>query len=214
MRSLIPIPGDPWPHDMVITIEDRPDALLELLWLREAYELRPDADDLPPLLQVPPRGDMTNVPSAAEREEWTAAWPSLWAATLAHAGKDSDPALHERLRRSPNGSPERLHLLQEIVGPNWRDRFGADALDRDSYREWNDATFQATLAARPAGLEGHALRRDLDAVISAWRAGMTKIIAIPCRGEHAQRIGANALLITEQMMTSSDAFRRALSIIA
>lgn len=196
---------------MGITIEDRSDALLELLWIRAAYDLRPDGDDLPPALKVPARDDLADVPSMAERTEWTTAWPSLWAATLAHAGKDFDRALHERLSQTPNGSPERLHLLQEIVGPSWRDRFGSAALDHDSYREWNDTTFQAKLAARPAGLEGDVLRRDLDAVIAAWRTGLTKIVTVPCRGEYVQRVGDNALLITEQMMTSSDAFRRALS---
>lgn len=37
MRSVHQIPGNPWPHDMTITVEDRPAPLLELLWLREAY---------------------------------------------------------------------------------------------------------------------------------------------------------------------------------
>ncbi|MFC8680196.1 hypothetical protein ACFT30_01655 [Microbacterium ureisolvens] len=210
MRSTNPIPDDLWPHDMSITIEERSHALLKLLWIREAYDLRPDGDDLPPSLDVSPRDDLAGVPSAAERAEWTAAWPSLWASTLAHAGKDFDRALHERLSQTSNGSPERLHLLQEIVGPSWRDRFGPGALDHNSYREWND-TVQAKFAARPAGVEGEALRRDLDAVIGAWRTGMTRIVTIPCLGEYTRRVGDNALLITEQMMASSDAFRRALS---
>ena len=50
MRSNAPIPGNPWPHDMIITVEDRPNVLLELLWIREAFALQPHGEDLPPLL--------------------------------------------------------------------------------------------------------------------------------------------------------------------
>ncbi|MGU3643424.1 hypothetical protein ACLBXX_00530 [Microbacterium sp. C23T] len=195
---------------MSITIEDRADPLLELLWIREAYGLPVEGDDLPPVLMSPPTEQFTP-PSAGDGEAWASAWPSLWTSTVEHAGKEFDPALHERLSHTANGSRERLELLQEIVGPTWRDRLGPDALDRESYREWNDATFRAKLASRPAGIEGNALRRDLDAVVAAWRAGMTKIITIPCRGEYNRRVGDNALLITEETMTTSESFRRALA---
>ena len=50
MRSSVPIPGNPWPHDMLITVEDNPHALVDLLWIREAWNLQPAANDLPPLL--------------------------------------------------------------------------------------------------------------------------------------------------------------------
>jgi hypothetical protein len=30
------LPGNPWPLDMVLTIENSPHALYELLWIREA----------------------------------------------------------------------------------------------------------------------------------------------------------------------------------
>lgn len=36
MKSMFPMPGNPWPHEMLFTIEDDSAALLELLWLREA----------------------------------------------------------------------------------------------------------------------------------------------------------------------------------
>jgi hypothetical protein len=198
---------------MSITIEDRANPLLELLWIREAYHLRPDGDDLPPLLLNPPTQRLTP-PSSIDGQSWTSAWPSLWAATVAHAGTELDPSLHERLSHTANGSRERLDLLQRIVGTNWRDHFGPAALDRDSYQEWNHAAFQAKLASRPAGLGGNALRRDLDAVVTAWRAGMNTIITIPCRDEYTRRVGDNALLITEQTITTSDSFRRALAAFA
>ena len=210
MRSVEPIPNDPWPHDMGITIEDRPETLLELLWIREAYDLKTEGDDLPPALAVPPGDAGLDAPSAEARAEWTSGWPALWVAVVKHTGKEFDPALHERLRQTANGSTERLNLLQELVGPSWRDRFGPEALDQSSYREWSHATLQAKLASRHDNLEGNALRRDLDAVVAVWRAGMTKIITIPCNGDYTRQVGDNALLMTEQTITSSVSFRRAL----
>jgi hypothetical protein len=211
MRSTNPIPGNPWPHDMVIAVEDRAAPLLELLWIREAYALHPHGDDLPPLLSDTPRRDPLDQPPVAPTlQEWESAWPMLWVSALQHAGRESDPALHERLRRTSSGSRERLDALQEIVGPTWRDQFGLDALDHPSHRDWDQANFDAKIASRRASLEDSPLRRDVDAVVRAWRAGMTKIVTIPCRGEHTRRVGHNALMITEATMASRDAFRHAL----
>ena len=46
MRSSVPLSGNPWPHDMVITVEDDPQSLLDLLWIRGAWNLDPVAVDL------------------------------------------------------------------------------------------------------------------------------------------------------------------------
>lgn len=115
------MPDNPWPHDMVLSVEDLPHALLELLWVRQAYDLQPRGEDLPPLLTVPPL-QLLQPPSDATRQEWTSAWPSMWTAALQHAGREHDPASHDRLRRTANGSRERRELLQAIVGPTWREQ--------------------------------------------------------------------------------------------
>jgi hypothetical protein len=41
-------------------------------------------------------------------------------------------------------------------------------------------------------------RASLDALIPAWRSGLTRLVTIPCRGEFTRRIGSAALLITEE----------------
>lgn len=137
MRSDKPMPGNPWPREMMITVEDRPSTLLELLWIREAYDLHFDNHDMPPLLADPPVA--ANGPALIEstRVTWEQAWPRLWRAVAQHAGHDQDPRHFERLHKTANGSPERLQLLQEIVGPSWRDEFGDAAFDDTSYREWS-----------------------------------------------------------------------------
>lgn len=48
---------------------------------------------------------------------------------------------------------------------------------------------------------------SLDALIPAWREGLTKIVTIPCRGSCTHRIGEHALLMTEE--TRNDPIRYA-----
>jgi len=59
VRSSVPIPGNPWPHDMVITVDDDPVSLVELLWVRDAWGLQPLHDDVPPPLVDSPEPQIT-----------------------------------------------------------------------------------------------------------------------------------------------------------
>ena len=130
---------------------------------------------------------------------------------MAHAGPDLDPALLVEIQNTANGAPERAELLHRIIGPSWRDEFGDGALDHDSYRTWSQVGMDAQLAASPTRLEDEPERRDLPALISAWHAGLTKIVTIPCSGEFTRRVSENALLLTAETREDSDSYRRALS---
>lgn len=210
MRSVNPDPGNPWPHDMVLTVEDRPHAPLELLWLREAHHLQPHGGNLPPLLSETP-DDASIAADAALRADWERIWPRAWHEALEHAGRENDPRLFDRIQKTADGSPERAALLREIVGPDVRDRFGPTTFDDPSYRAWEQRGMDEFISSRPRALEDSPERRDLDALIPAWRAGLTKIVTIPCRGVHNRRIGTNALLVTDRTRADSDSFRRALA---
>jgi hypothetical protein len=210
MRWLESIPRNPWPHDMTITVEDRPSALLELLWLREAYGLHPGGDDLPPLLIQTPEPAEQAVDDATRRE-WEGSWARLWHEVAAHAGREVDPRLLEQLRGTALGGAERRALLRELVGPTWDDEFGRDALEDPSYRRWEQDGMAEFIASRPHAHDSSPERRDLEALIPAWRAGLTKIVVIPCHGEHTRTLGPNALLVTEGTHADSDAYRRALA---
>jgi hypothetical protein len=204
MRSDRPVPGDAWPHDMTLRIEESPVALLELLWVRELHGLQPHGDDLPPLLVDPP--DRVAAPDADAEQD---AWPDLWRAVLEHAASGHDPSLFERLMLTADGSAERAALLTRLLGPRWSDRFGSDALG-DSFEQWR----AAGLPEMPAALEEHPERRDLDAVVPAWRAGLTTLVTVPCRGEWSRRAGASCLLLTAATRAESASFRRALALFA
>lgn len=210
MRSSAPIPGNPWPHDMSITVEDRPHTLLELLWIREAYDLQPHGEDLPPLLSDAPAMVQDAAVSTETRDEWEAAWPGIWHAAVAHAGQDSDPRLFDELHHTADGSAKRVDLLHRIVGPNWRDEFGDSAFD-DSHRAWSQRGMDAHMKAMRKQLEDQPERRDLSALIPAWRAGLTKVVTIPCSGEFTRKVGENTLLTTGVTRESSESYRRALN---
>ena len=203
MRSFAPQPENPWPHDMAITVEDEPHLLLELLWVRDAYGLRP-AGEAPPALTDPPA-----LRACPEREEWESAWPELWADAVTHTAGIRDPALFEELQRTADGSVERAKLLQRLVGSGWRDRFGDAALDAD-YDAWQHRRFALSSTSPATAPEEMPERRALDALIPAWRAGLTKVATIPCTGDFTRVIGPQTLLMTERTRTDAADYAEAL----
>lgn len=210
MRSSRPIPGNPWPNDMVITVDDRPSALLEMLWIREAHDLHLDGADLPPLLVDTPAAASGRDVSATERAQWEQAWPRLWQAVAEHAGRDEDPRQFELLQQTANGSLEREKVLREMFGPSWRDEFGDAVFDDDSYQDWSQRGTDAHLSSMRQRMTQLPEHRNLDALIRAWRAGMTKIVTIPCEGEYSHKITSNASLMTDTTRNDSDSYERAL----
>lgn len=195
MRSAVPLPGNPWPHDMVITVETNPHALVDLLWIREAWHLQPLGDDLPPLLCDEPVDARASTEPSGTVAGWQQLWPSIWQACVHHAGLIQEEAVVGRLRESADGSAERIELLGALRGPSWRDRFGEEAFG-ESYEKWSRARFEARLGPVPTGAGPEQV--SLAGLIPAWQAGLSKIVTIPCRGSYTRVIGPNALLMTEE----------------
>jgi hypothetical protein len=194
MLSSTPMPGNPWPRDMILTIEDGPHALHELLWIREAWGLEPEESGLPPLLTDSPTP--VDAGRSAPVAEWSAAWAELWRACLAHAAQTPDPSVFERLPDTAPGSAERVSLLEQLYGPSWRDRFGSEAFT-DAFDDWQRGQFDKQTAPPVPSAESPE-RLALDDLVPAWRAGLTKLVLIPCRGTFTQRVGSSALLLTEE----------------
>ncbi|KQS14786.1 hypothetical protein ASG04_02900 [Curtobacterium sp. Leaf183] len=205
MQSMEPMPGNPWPHDMVITITDDSHALLDLLWVRQAWELEPVGDDLPPLLIDTPAVEhpTADTPIAA----WTAAWPGLWHACLRHAALPRDTTVVERLSSPTLDQDSRHTLLTQLIGPSLEETFGDDAFTpgRDA---WNSARFEERTA--PGRLRAQPEHTSLDALFPAWRAGLTTIIELPCQGAFTRRVGDHALVVTTLTRADPDAYAAAL----
>jgi hypothetical protein len=49
-------------------------------------------------------------------------------------------------------------------------------------------------------------------VIPAWKAGLMKIVEIPCRGTFTRRSSPNALLVTAETRADDERYRQALSL--
>ncbi|MGW8484034.1 hypothetical protein ACWGJP_12960 [Microbacterium sp. NPDC055903] len=211
MRSSAPLPGNPWPHDMSITVDESPSLLMELLWIREAHGLRPGGEDLPPLLTAtPPTAKHASV-ATDTRDTWEAAWPQVWSAAVAHVGQeDHDPRWFDELDGTADGSLARAELLRRMVGPGWRDSFGDGAFADDRYSIWLRGPANARIRSIPKSLDESPEWRDLPSLIPAWRAGLTKIVTIPCSGVFARKVGSNALLMTDRTREDNDSYRRAL----
>lgn len=204
MRSTIPMEGNPWPHDMVITIDDSPHQVMELLWVREACGLHPSGDAPPPLVDTPPRSGTT-----VDVGTWENAWPEVWDAVIRHAAGVIDAALFDEVRNTADGSPERAELLLRMRGPAWRDRFGDAAFD-ESYLSWSEKRFHERTRTRPRSLAESPERVSLDALVPAWEAGLAKVITIPCRGEYTRVVGGSALLMTESTRSDPERYAAAL----
>ncbi len=194
---------------MTLTIEDRPNQLLEMLWVREAHELQLDGDDLPPMLSQTPERAAAGM-SRESRVEWERAWPRIWRETVAHTGRELEPSRFAQLEDLAHGSEERKAALHQMLGPNWSDEFGHHVFQDPSWKNWERHGMDAFIASMPDAHRNSPKRRDLEALIPAWRAGLTKIVTIPCRGEYTRKLGTNALIVTDVTRADSGLYRAAL----
>ena len=203
------MPGNPWPHDMLLTVEDDPQALVDLLWIRETWSLKPVGDDLPPLLSDKPIGTYTETDTSDRIGIWQDAWPAMWEACLHHTGQVRGAALFEQLRGTADGSAERAELLHQLIGPSWRDEFGDEAFT-DQYETWSMAKFDARSRRRPQPLEEEPERMSLASLIPAWHAGLSTIVVIPCRDSYTRVIGQHALIVTSETRDDPNLYSHAL----
>ncbi|MET0806704.1 MAG: hypothetical protein ABWX66_02350 [Lacisediminihabitans sp.] len=208
MLSSSPMPENPWPRNMLITIDD-PSPLFELLWVREAWGLQPTGADLPPLLVDTPATVSSGHPPA----EWSEGWYSLWGACVTHAARPQDRVGMERLFTDRSlGVSERAALLSGFLGPSWRERFGDEAIT-GAYAVWQSADAERRMSA-VLTLDETPEHLALDSLIPAWRAGLTTLVVIPCRGSYTRRIGASALLLTDETRNDPARFAEALGTFA
>lgn len=189
---------------MTITIEDSPVALLELLWVREAWGLDPGSPSPPPLLAGPVR--LRQAPGPAE---WERAWPELWEECVLHAAVDAGPIL-QRLLSTADASPERAELLDSLLGPSWHRRFGDESVG-EPFAAWQQERHGALLKTSAVPIDETPERRSLDALVPAWEAGLTKVVTIPCRGEYTRVVAESTLIITEADRREPDRYADALA---
>jgi hypothetical protein len=204
MRSMGPSPVGDWPREMTIVVDDRPTVLLELLWVRDAYDLHPPGVDAPPLAE--PTNAHLPIDDAS-RHVWERAWITAWRDAVEHMSVVHDSSTFDRLHRTPNGSSERADLLASVTGPDWQDAFGDDAPDVTRMSEWLERQGPSVPSSTS---EEPPERRDQPVLVGAWRRGLTKVVTIPCEGAWAKAIAPNALLVTTGTRADRTLYREAL----
>ncbi|WP_279366140.1 hypothetical protein [Microbacterium testaceum] len=106
---------------------------------------------------------------------------------------------------------QRKTLLSQVMGPSWRDEFGDAVFADPSYREWQERSFEAGRSAAPRPLDEQPERRDLEALVPAWRRGLERIVVLACRGPYVRTLRSSALLVTTEVRDESGAYRAALA---
>lgn len=198
MRRTHPIPGDPWPHDMVLRIEDEPRELTSLLFVREAWGL--GIDGVPALDQALDVGTSARPEGLDEKatvERWRAEWARVWPRFA---------ALREAMR-----APEKdmMRLLREIAsdGQDAGSLADADGIDREAFEAWH-----VTLRDdHRAPLAEHPERIAVEALTAAWRDGLESIVQLPYAGYSAERIDASTLVVSRTARHDPELYRRALA---
>ena len=121
MRSSVPIPGNPWPHDMVIT---PPRTTRTRLLICSASGkpgiCRQSGTIFPPSLSDESVSAHARTESADRVTMWRDSWPSIWDACVHHSGLLRDGAMFEQLRDTADGSPERAELKRAAVSESAR----------------------------------------------------------------------------------------------
>jgi len=199
MRSTRPIPGDPWPHDMVLRIEDEPRELTSLLFVREAWGL--PIDDVPALDGTLDVGTSAR-PSGLDESEAVERWRTEWA-----RGWPRIAALREAMR-APEG--EMMRLLREIAtdGQEEAGCLGdADGVDREAFEVWHIGLRDD----HRLPIAQHPERICVTALAEAWRDGLESIVQLPYTGFFAERIDPATLVVSRVARHDREMYRRALA---
>lgn len=196
MRTSEPDPANPWPHDMVLTI-DQPDVPLRLLFARRLRRLA--IPEVPPLESGPqPSSEVAALPEATP-ERWRSEWAQWWSRHLPRSvdGPDLETA---RMLRELDDEELVAHVSAGPTG--W-----LTPSEEQGHAQWLDSVRER----HEIPLEQHPERICLDALIPAWRSGLRTIIELPFAADVADRISAECLVVARRTRWDPTLYRRALA---
>jgi hypothetical protein len=192
------LPQNPWPHDMVIRINDTPHHLTLLLFVREAWSIAGDLD-IPPLNPAPDRGN-SRMPASADAATWGKRWKTAW--DQAWSWYEIEDPTHHPTSAEMKEAEDLSRGLSPFIPPFWTQRYEWEGLDRDAYQVWD----QGLIPKFPHDGE----RRSLQALIPAWKSGIDTIIVLPYKGYFAQRLSQRHLVVSADVRNNPERYSRAL----
>ncbi len=200
MQSNQPIPGNPWPQEMIIAVEENPDRLTFLLFLRAAWGIAADA--VLPELERPPAPGRSAPPPTASVDEWSVRWKFEWLAAWSRL------SMPDRTIPWTEEEIDRLDPL-DVHAPGWRETYGMDGVDEAAWHVWS-ASLERHPHARP--LAEQPERVSLDSLVPAWRTGLKRILVLPFAGYFAERVAAECLVVSAETRNDAAMYSRALSL--
>ncbi len=209
MQSVGPTSNNQWPRDMVLHVQFDEGALLDLLWVREAWRLEVAGPGSPPRPLELDEPELTAEGLRRDKGEWERAWMELWDAALARLVRRRRPAAVDAMAASIVDALTDEEVKALWDGESWRSRFG-DAAFATGYDAWIDRLQARRDRMHELPLELHAQRQALDELVPAWRRGLTTMVAIPCFGTYTRTLGDDTLLLTESAHEDVDQLRAAL----
>ena len=195
MQSDRPMPGDPWPHDMVIEVDEGDHLLLPLLFVNIGWALQ--MPGIPPLDPVPDTG-RSRRPGAATVDEWRSRWRDAWGHAVAAPGVPPEPPFS--VPPMQNWVEERALRRPRPFTQVW----GDDGFDGDAYWEWVARVRPTERHSVP--IEEHPERRALPALIGAWRRGLRTIVTLPFATNWSAQAGPHRLLIAAKTREDTGAY--------
>lgn len=191
------------PHDFRLSVEDHPQPLKMLLFVRSAWSLQDGTTDLPALDPEPHPGD-SSLPDSATRDEWLQRWNREWQRTWDwYSMSTQDHAMPSQAEMQELSGPGQA--LNPAVPPFWNVEYGNEGLDTAAFHEWDRIT-------RPVLRPQREGSRNMSAMASAWQRGLIRIIVLPYRRNYASQTDEKQLVISRTTRQNPEQFLAALEL--
>ncbi|MCU1584243.1 MAG: hypothetical protein JWM49_799 [Microbacteriaceae bacterium] len=188
---------------MIIRVDDDPNNVNELLYIRSAWHLAVDLDI--PELDPEPQPGSSLPPAAATLETWSARWKRAWQRAWDWYGiRDAAVRPTSLLLRELTQPDQPLH---PAIPPFWSAEYGRDGVDDAALAAWQ----RQLEPSHHLPFEEEPERRCLPALISAWETGLFTIVTLPYSGYFAHRLSETHLAVSNATRDNESSYTRALA---
>lgn len=187
-----------WPQKMSLEIDALPHLILELLYLRNTWQIAADID-LPELEPQPAVG-ISQLPDSEDRFLWEVRWKKQW-----------KQAWNTRISgqyRVPGTQTLSAGCRANKPADPWRTEYGVAGFDSSAYERWEK---QIQVFAERSLAEATHHEQIEPVIIAAWERGLKQITVLPWQGFISLRLGASHLVTSLSTIHETQWLRAALA---